>query len=211
MNAMLDMVNCSVMTTLTGGRIIPIYRTEYNGRKLAFYHSLLGGAAAVGLLEEMIAKGAKKILFFGSCGALNEQIAAGRYIVPTAAYRDEGTSYHYLPASDYIEIETADRLSKLFDELNIPHIKAKIWTTDAVYRETKNNFSARKNDGCIAVDMECASVMAVGKFRKVEVYQFVYTADCLSEDKWDTRILGKMPEDLTQRTAKIAFELASRV
>ena len=29
-------------------------------------------------------------------------------MVPTDAYRDEGTSYHYAPASDYIEIKNAD-------------------------------------------------------------------------------------------------------
>lgn len=50
------------------------------------------------------------------------------------------------------------------------------WTTDAFYRETKRNMEKRKEEGCGVVEMECASIMAVGQIRKKEVYQFLYAA-----------------------------------
>ena len=112
---------------------VPVYAFEYKGRKLGIYMTCLGGSAAAGLLEEIFAAGAKRALFFGSCGVLDRSIAAGHFIVPTAAYRDEGTSYHYAPASDYIDIPTAAELSAAFDAISMPHVQGKTWTTDAIY------------------------------------------------------------------------------
>lgn len=206
-----DTFDCEEISYMIGGIKIPIYKFRYGDKTLGFYHTLLGGAGSAGLLEEIIAKGGRKILYFGACGVLDRNIAAGRLLIPTAAYRDEGTSYHYAPPSDYIEIKTADRLAEIFDELGAPYIKVKTWTTDAFYRETKNNMLARKADGCSVVEMECASVMAAGQFRGAEVYQFLYAADCLDGDSWDERILGKTPKDMTSKILKIALETAIRL
>ena len=196
---------------MMAGSAIPIYRFDYKGKSLAFYLTPIGGPTSAALLEEIIAKGGKNILFFGSCGSLDKDITEGNLIVPTAAYRDEGTSYHYAPASDYIEILSANRLAAIFDDLGIAYRKAKIWTTDSFYRETVKNMEARKKDGCVAVDMECASVMACGQFRGVNVYEFVYAADCLDNAAWNTRILGSMPEDMRERILRIALETAIRI
>lgn len=198
------------ISCFVAGSVIPIYRFDYKGKSFAFYQTLIGGPGSAGLLEEVIAKGAKNILFFGSCGALDKSLTEGHLIVPTAAYRDEGTSYHYAPASDYIEVASANRLADILDELNVPYHKAKIWTTDSIYRETVNNMQARKNDGCVAVDMECASIMACAQFRNVNAYEFVYAADCL-DGAWDVRILGNMPEDMRERILRVALEIAVRI
>ncbi len=61
-------------------------------------------------------------------------------MVPTEAYRDEGTSYHYAPASDYIAIKNADVVARFMKENKTPYIKGKTWTTDAFYWETVSNF-----------------------------------------------------------------------
>lgn len=52
-------------------------------------------------------------------------------MVPTEAYRDEGTSYHYAPASDYIKIQNADVVAKFMETVGLPYVKGKTWTTDA--------------------------------------------------------------------------------
>lgn len=208
---LLDTVEANQIGEMTGGRKIPIYKFIYGGKEIGFYHTLLGGSASGALLEEVIAKGGKKILFFGSCGALDKEITAGHLIIPVEAYRDEGTSYHYAPASDYIKICSAEKLSQIFNLLKVPYVKAKTWTTDSFYRETQKNAEARKNDGCKVVEMECASIMAVGQFRGVDVYQFLYAADCLDESVWNKRILGNMPDTMRERLLKIALETAIRL
>lgn len=189
----------------------PVYRFEYKGQTLGIFHTMLGGSASAAMLEELIAMGAKRVLYFGSAGALDKNLVEGHLVVPSAAYRDEGVSYHYLPAADYLEIGTAQQLCEIFDSLNIPYVKAKTWTTDAVYRETRANMEARKSEGCALVEMECASVMAVGQFRKIPVYQFLYAADCLDASQWDKRILGSMPEDMRERILTVALNVSAKL
>ncbi|MCH4209194.1 nucleoside phosphorylase [Bifidobacterium sp.] len=196
---------------MVAGSTVPILRLMYRGMPVAFYLTPLGGPAASALLEEIIAYGGRKMLFFGSCGSLDTAISSGHLIVPTAAYRDEGTSYHYLPASDFIQVETADATARILDELHVPYTCTKTWTTDGFYRETRNHVEARRRAGCAAVEMECASIMAVGQFRDVAVHQFLYAADCLDGAVWDERILGKMPADMIERLLDVALETAVRL
>lgn len=191
---------------------VPVHCFTYKGRRLGMYLTMLGGPASAGLMEEAAAMGGEKFLFFGSAGVLDRQLAAGRLIIPTAAYRDEGTSYHYLPPGDYVDIPTAGRLAEIFTELNYPHVSGKIWTTDAIYRETRNNMEKRRRDGCIAVDMECASLMAAAQFRKIPVYQFVYAEDSLDGEAWDARTM--LAEDLASEYEiylRIVLETAVRL
>lgn len=193
------------------GRDIPIYRLNWNGRSIGICQTLLGGPGTAGLLEEALAMGAKKVLLYGSCGVLDSALVAGHFILPTAAYRDEGVSYHYLPVGDYVDIPTAERLGEIFDGLNLPYVKGRVWTTDAFYRETRNNMAKRKADGCVAVDMECASAMAVGQFRGAEVYQFLYAEDSLDGDAWDRRTMGAVPASSYEKYLRVALEAASRL
>lgn len=190
---------------------IPIYQINYEGKEIAVYCSTLGGSASAGLLEEMISKGCERFVFFGSCGVLDCAHAAKSLIIPTAAYRDEGTSYHYISPSEYIEIPTAPKLATIFSKLKLPHVCGKTWTTDAFYRETRGNMEKRRNDGCITVEMECASIMAVAQFRSVEVYQFLYAADSLDAVEWDARTLGSLTQDAREKFLRIALEVAARV
>ena len=193
------------------GRDIPIYRLNWNGRSIGICQTLLGGPGTAGLLGGALAMGAKKVLLYGSCGVLDSALVAGHFILPTAAYRDEGVSYHYLPVGDYVDIPTAERLGEIFDGLNLPYVKGRVWTTDAFYRETRNNMAKRKADGCVAVDMECASAMAVGQFRGAEVYQFLYAEDSLDGDAWDRRTMGAVPASSYEKYLRVALEAASRL
>ena len=60
-------------------------------------------------------------------------------LVPVEAYRDEGVSYHYAKPTDYLVVETAQRLIEILEEIHIPYNTTKTWTTDAFYRETEWN------------------------------------------------------------------------
>ncbi len=213
LNVLLDGNSTEIISNMIAGINIPIYKTEYKGKSIAFYMTTTGAPATVGLLEEIIVKGGKKILIFGSCGSLKKDITDGHIIVPDSAFRDEGTSYHYASAEtgDFIEIKTAYRLAEILDELNIPIVKGKTWTTDAIYRETQKNMELRKKAGCITVEMECASIMALAAFRNIDIYQFLYTADNLDCEKWEPRLLGNMPDNLREQYVRIALEVAIRL
>jgi len=206
-----DLFHGEVISRICTSIITPVYRITYKGRALGVCMSTIGGAAAAGCVEELFSKGAERVLLYGACGVLSPEIAARKLIIPTAAYRDEGTSYHYLPAGDYVDIPTAGRLCEIFDGLRLPYVRGKTWTTDALYRETRNNMEARRREGCIAVEMECASVMAAGQFRQKEVYQFLFAEDSLAGDAWDPRTWNDTPASEEEKLLHIALETAVRL
>ena len=211
LQALQHLCETETAATLKGGRDIPVYKFCWSGREMGLLQAIIGGAATAALVEEVLALGAKRVLLYGACGVLDSALAAGHFILPTQAYRDEGASYHYLPAGDYVDIPTARRLGEIFDELGLPYVKGRVWTTDGLYRETRSNMEKRKADGCIAVDMECASAMAVAQFRGAEVYEFFYAEDSLDGDAWDPRTLGAVPASDYEKYLRVALETAARL
>lgn len=118
-----------------------VYGFEYENRHFAVYMSYVGAPACVADIEDtMSIIDTDKYVVFGGAGCLNKEIARGKVMVPTEAYRDEGTSYHYAPASDYIKIQNADVVAKFMEKVGLPYVKGKTWTTDAVHRETRGEF-----------------------------------------------------------------------
>lgn len=157
-----------------------------------FFLSPISAPMAVGMLEEICCTmGVKNIIMYGTCGTLDKSITAGKVIIPTIAYRDEGTSYHYLPASDFVDVVNNDKVYTILNELNLDLVKGAVWTTDAFYRETKEIFEERKKQGCIAVEMEVSAVQAFALYRNLNFYNFLYSADNLDSTKWETRLLGE--------------------
>lgn len=168
--------------------ITPIYEIDYHNKKFAFFKTYVGAPACVGTIEDTLSEiKTNKYIVFGGSGCLDKEIARGKVIIPTEAYRDEGTSYHYAPASDYIKIKNANMVEKFMQENEIPYVMGKTWTTDSYYRETVNNIEKRKADGCISVEMEGSAIQAMCNFRKLEVYLFFTSGDLLVTPKWDER------------------------
>jgi len=186
----------------------PIYRIR--GTDFGVVLSGIGAPMIAAILEELVTLfRARNFIVFGSCGALTA-LPEGSLVLPTLAYRDEGTSYHYAPPEDYITIRNATKLAELFDELGIDYVMGKTWTTDAFYRETENKKTQRVREGCLCVEMECSAAQAVCDFRGLELYQFVYAADSL-EGKWARRILGDLEKDARMKYFYVAWEIAKRL
>lgn len=190
---------------------LQVYKFEYKNKIFTFYKTYMGAPAAVGAIEDATEwLDTKKFVIFGGAGCLNKEISHGKVMIPTFAYRDEGTSYHYAKAEDYIKMKNSEILAKFMKRNGIPYVEGKTWTTDSFYRETINNIEKRKNDGCISVEMECSAMQAVCDFRGLELYYFLTSGDLLDAPIWDER---KKENNLTgtQHDAghfDIALELA---
>lgn len=192
----------------------PVYGFEYEDRYFAVYMSYIGAPACVADMEDTLSLiNTDKYVVFGGSGCLNKEIARGKVMVPTAAYRDEGVSYHYAPASDYITVKNADTVAAFMEEVGLPYVKGKTWTTDAIHRETKGNFEKRKNEGCISVEMECASVQAMCDFRNLNAYFFFTCGDLLDAPEWDARMKKNQVKNTQHDSGHfdIALELARYV
>lgn len=84
----------------------PVYKIVHNGEKIVFCQAPLGGAAATHIMDQLIGGGAREIIATGCCGSLIDD-TEGDFFIPTAALRQEGASYHYLPPAR--EVEMNDR------------------------------------------------------------------------------------------------------
>src|SRR5699024_7039274 len=137
----------------------------FQGKEIGIFLSPIGTTAVGTFVSEANwITGAERFVMFGSAGCLNREATLGKLVVPTEAYRDEGISYHYAPAAPYIEIPNALKVAALLAEFGAPYVTGRVWTTDAIYRETRSKVEARKAEGCLAVDMEVAGVQAVCSF-----------------------------------------------
>lgn len=167
----------------------PLYEIMHQGRRLAFFHPGVGAPLAAGLLEEVIAFGCRKFIACGGCGVLEKEIAVGHLIVISDAVRDEGVSYHYLPPAREIQAQVAGvaALKTVLEREGLPYRVGKTWTTDAPYRETPAKISSRRQEGCCAVEMEAAAMIAVADFRGAAFGQVLYGGDDLSGEEWDRR------------------------
>ena len=154
----------------------PVYELDYGGRRLAVVHPGVGAPAAVARFERVIALGCRKFIVCGGAGVLDGTINVGDIVVPSSAIRDEGASYHYLrPAREVAPTRRAlAAIEAVLSENHHDYVLGKTWTTDAVYRETRQQVNRRKREGCVVVDMEAAAFFAVARFRHVECAQILY-------------------------------------
>ena len=192
----------------------PVYEVLYKARRIGLCQARVSAPACVGTFEDIIVFGAKRIILTGNCGVLDRSIEDCGVIIPTRAIRDEGTSYHYAPAADYIDVNKkhADEFKAVLREFGYPFVEGVTWTTDAFYRETRAKIERRRQMGAICVEMECAAMQALCDFRGVEFFQFLYAGDNLDHSSWDPRSLsGSVRLDDKAKIALLAFELAARI
>lgn len=156
----------------------------------------VGAPLAAGMLEELIARGCRKFIACGGAGSLTAGAEVGGLVVVTAAVRDEGTSYHYLPPSREIEAPAAgvEALLRVVERNGVPHRAGKSWTTDGIYRETPTRIARRRDEGCLTVEMEASALLAVARFRKVVLGQLLYCGDDVSGSQWDARDWNRREE-----------------
>lgn len=203
-----------IASASTANGKIPIYKALYKGVEIALFMMDVGAPASAAMMEDVYQMGVEKIIVFGTCGVLEKSIDDCAIIIPNSAMRDEGTSYHYAPASDAIPVNEKymSVFTGILDELQVKYTVGKTWTTDAIYRETADKIKRRKEQGCICVDMECSADAAVAQFRGKDLVQFFYAADNLDAEEWDVRSLSNSAKlEEKDRIATIALELAVRI
>ena len=164
-------------------------------------------------MEESIPMDGRYYVYFGAAGVLQKGISHGRLLLPTAAVRDEGLSYHYLPAAEEVELDPRDvqACREAMEGLGVSFAEGKTWTTDAFYRETRAKTARRREQGCISVEMECASLAAVARFRGVHFAEFFYATDTVDDAGWDSGVLHEKGAGLEEVCFRVAVETGKRM
>ena len=146
----------------------------------------IGAPAATVALEICIELGASNIFCIGFAGSLQPYVVSGDVVLCSKAIRDEGTSYHYLPPSEFVA--GTEQLLTLCKELLILNdIKFRTgisWTTDAPYRETEYEVKKLQKKGVLIVEMELAAIYAVAQMKGVSAVGLCVVSDELGNFLW---------------------------
>jgi uridine phosphorylase len=187
-----------------------VYAIEHGGLRIAFYQAGLGAPLAAYLLEQVIDYGCNTVVACGGCGALDASLGLGQVILVEEALRDEGTSFHYLPAQRTVRADpdVVSVMEQVLARAEVPTVRGKVWSTDGIYRETRGKVARRREEGCIAVEMEAAALLAVSQFRGVRFGQLLYAGDSLAGESWDEREWYRA-HDVRQQMFFLAADVAT--
>lgn len=176
------------------------------GKNVCYITNFGYGTPAVAMkLEILITLGVKEFVFIGLAGSLQEEVEPADLVLCSEALCDDGTS----PC--YVSTETARPNKALFDKL-AKKLKAnhqnfhigRNWTTDAIFRETKQEIKHYQKNDVLTVEMETAAFYAVCQKRKVRAVAAFGISDKLCHYQWETHF-GERP---IYRSLEIIFESA---
>jgi len=165
----------------------------------------IGSPVVANLAEEMIAWGVKQIVLLSLAGGLQPNLNPADVVVCNRAIRDEGTSYHYLPTEKFVNASSnfVSDLSSVFKKNSLQHTIGGTWSTDAPYRESREEAESFQKEGILTVDMESAGLFAVGQVRGIDTASVFVVGDSLASPRWSA------PTDMSILHAK--FKLCLRV
>lgn len=152
---------------------------EHNGLNIGVVGCAVGASFAVLVAEELFASGCELLISVTSSGQIVPAQAPPYFVLIERSWRDEGTSYHYLPASDWSQ-GPADLLTSLedtFDDMDVAVLRGASWTTDAPFRETEEAIEVMKRHGILAVEMEAAALYAFAAARARPVLCFAHVTN----------------------------------
>lgn len=154
------------------------------GENVALFQACFGAPAAGMLMEALIASGVRRIVMAGQAGAISNRCGIGDLFLPTWGIREEGTSYHYLPADVRCEASAGltEGIKGHFGE--VAFAEGGVWTTDAPFRETMDKVLRYAEEGALAVEMECTALMAIAMVRDVDFAAALVITDELFRGEW---------------------------
>jgi len=212
LNDMVKKFKCEKIGELMQER--PIYILKYKNTTITLFLAGISGPWISKDIEELNINGVDTLIIFGNCGVLDRNIEDCSIIIPTKAFRDEGTSYHYLPDSEYVQLD--NKYTKLFKEIlkeyKFDYTEGATWTIDAFYRETKEKIELFKSKGAVCVEMEGASIGAICKYKKINYFTFYYAGDNLDSVEWEERSINQLSNFNKKTNIPIlALELANKI
>ncbi|HEY5913102.1 MAG TPA: nucleoside phosphorylase [Verrucomicrobiae bacterium] len=164
-----------------------LYEFEAGGARVGVLGCAVGASFAVLVTEELFASGCRLVVSVTSAGRLLPVRPPPYFVLVTRALRDEGTSYHYMPTSDYAEIRPRmlALARRALKGAEVVIEEGAVWTTDAPFRETKEAIALAKKRGLLAVEMESAALYAFATARNRPVLCLAHVTNCLAQAEGD--------------------------
>jgi nucleoside phosphorylase len=183
----------AAMPASWAGRCRPLFNSHLHlpsaGPGACMVGPVMAAAYAVMLLETLAARGVRRVLYFGWCGALDGNIEIGDVVVPAGSVVDEGTSPAYGAGAGSRVAPTPGWQQTVHDAVtairDLAVHQAVVWTTDAVFRETPRRVAHfAEAHQARAVEMEVSALCSAADFLGVEMAAVLAVSDSLAGGQW---------------------------
>jgi uridine phosphorylase len=166
----------------------PCYHSELDTFSLGAHEvgivgRVVGASFAVLVAEELFASGCRLLVSLTSAGQIVPTGPPPYFVIIDRALRDEGTSYHYAPPSEFAEAdpELVSAAAEAIATLNQRSVVGPSWTTDAPFRETAEAIETARRKGILAVEMEAAALYTFARVMGVRVLCLAHVTNTMGQ------------------------------
>jgi uridine phosphorylase len=189
----------------------PLRDGTWQGQPVTIVGPAMGAPYKIMVLEKLIALGARMALVLGWCGSLQSKVKIGDLVLPSYAVSGDGTTPYYshgclLPAPNP-SLQTL--LRNQVNSSTATWHQGSIFSTDAIYRETKGRVRHYQARGILAVEMEAAALFTVGHFRRVPVATLLVVSDELFTLSWRCGFNSPVFRQARELAARIVLDTAA--
>lgn len=163
-----------------------------------------GSSMWVWVLEQLIAYGIKNFIFIGFFGRINSKTETNKLIIIEKALRDEGLSYHYAKPSKWA-YPNKDLTKKLLSQKET--IGSNIWTTDAMFKQTKKEIEYANKNNIIGFDMETSALFIVARTKDCKIASIQIESDHFINNKWESIYKNKEFENNLIKAINLATKV----
>lgn len=159
--------------------------TAADGEPLTIQSTGMGGPSAAIVLHELIELGVTRAIRVGTCGGLDARLALGDLVVAERAIAADGASAalgtggHSLP-DRLLTHALAHSATEHLDGVRSHH-RGAIVSTDLFYEPDRSRQSSWITDGAIAVEMEAATLFALGAAAQIQVACVLVVSDVFDQ------------------------------
>lgn len=167
----------------------------------------IGGPVTAAVVEELAEIGVREIVTVDLAASLYAEVPSGAIVLVSDAAIGDGASPHYLPNTSEVEVspDLSGRLASALANRDIAFSAGRVWSTDAVYRETAAEVLRYRAADAVMVDMETAAFLSAGLALGVETASLLVAADTLYDD-WQPPPDGQRIQAALRVAARAARE-----
>jgi purine-nucleoside phosphorylase len=153
------------------------------------------GVGAPGLaikMEELVALGVKRFIAVGTAGGLMDTHQIADFVLCPKALAEDGVAHLYLPHDQHIASADPQMIfawTQFAKDRSLPHFHpATAWSFSAIFRETIADVFRVRKQGCSVVEMEAATLYAIGQDKGVQALTLFVISDSITQEAWTPRI-----------------------
>ena len=156
------------------------YMGYLEGEKVLVVSTGIGGPSCAICVEELAKIGVDTFIRVGTCGGMQPEVAPGDVVIATGAIRMDGTSKEYMPIEfpAVADFHVTNALYNAANKLGYANHIGVVQATDSFYgqhspesmpnsAELLSKWEAWKRGGCLASEMEGATLFIVSAARKL--------------------------------------------